>query len=169
MKILQGKNDNENAVKLYEYYQNEKEIAIIMELCDEDLLNYFTRKKEPFNLKEIYEFLNQLNNSFRIVNDNKLILRYLNLESILVKNENKKIIFKLKISENEINSDYYETKISTLNFYIAPEILRNEKYNEKCDLWSLGVIIYILLFKEFPFYGDTKNEILKDIEKKKII
>ena len=153
---------NENSVKLYEYYKNEKEISLIMELCDDNLLNYFIKKQKPFNLNELKELLNQLNNSFRIINDNKMILGCLNLENIFVKYEDKRCIFKLKI---KIYNKYYR-KIILLN-YIAPEILRNEKYDEKCDLWSLGVIIYILFFKEYPFSGHNEKEILAEIEKNK--
>ena len=48
--------------------------------------------------------------------------------------------------------------------YIAPEVL-DGKYNEKCDIWSCGVILYILVIGEYPFVGRNKSEILKKIKK----
>ena len=48
------------------------------------------------------------------------------------------------------------------SFYIAPEVLKNG-YNEKCDLWSCGVILYILLCGSPPFYGKNEKEIFKKI------
>lgn len=47
-------------------------------------------------------------------------------------------------------------------YYIAPEVLTSE-YNEKCDLWSIGVILYILLSGRPPFDGKDDKEIVKKV------
>jgi calcium-dependent protein kinase len=52
-------------------------------------------------------------------------------------------------------------------YYIAPEVLKGD-YNEKCDLWSIGVIMYILLSGSPPFNGDSDGEILKKVKDGKI-
>jgi calcium-dependent protein kinase len=48
-------------------------------------------------------------------------------------------------------------------YYLAPEILRKEKYNEKCDIWSLGILLYELLCGDCPFEADTKKQMLNKI------
>ena len=49
---------------------------------------------------------------------------------------------------------------------MAPEILEGDKkYDNKCDLWSIGVIIYQLLFKEYPYTGNTEYSLYKNIKK----
>ena len=49
-------------------------------------------------------------------------------------------------------------------YYIAPEVLKRN-YNEKCDVWSIGVLMFILICGKPPFYGDTDKEILSFVEK----
>ena len=57
-------------------------------------------------------------------------------------------------------------KISGTPYYIAPEVLE-EKYDEKCDVWSVAVILYILLCGYPPFNGDSDIEIMKTVKKGK--
>lgn len=52
--------------------------------------------------------------------------------------------------------------------YMAPEIVREEKYDEKVDVWSVGVIAYILLSGRPPFRGKNKNEIFSSIKHNEI-
>jgi calcium-dependent protein kinase len=48
-------------------------------------------------------------------------------------------------------------------YYIAPEVLA-QKYNEKCDIWSIGVITYMLLSGRAPFSGDSDDQIFRAIK-----
>ena len=169
MKLMEGKNkDNNNIIKYYEYFENRDEFAIVMELCDDNLLNNIASRKEPYKPEEIFKILNQLNNSFKIMTENKLIHRNLNLKNILIKNENEKYILKLKLNHygcflKNLSSSHKSAKHGNLNF-IPPEILKGEEYNEKSDLWSLGVIIYVLSFKSNPYKYNNKKGILNDIK-----
>ena len=152
MKEVEGKNkDNKNTVKYYESFETENEFAIIMELCDTDLLRYFQRRKEAFNVDEIHELLTQLNNTFKIMHELKMSHRDLSLNNILIKYENDKIIYKLSdygVSKKLDIRGFFETICGKQDF-MAPEV-KTGKYDRKCDLWSLGIIIYILLRRRYP-------------------
>ena len=174
MIFIEGKyKEKNNIVKFYEYFHFKDEIAIVMELCDDNLLNLFVNKKQNLSSKEIYEILSQLNNFFRIMTKNKLIYRTLNIKKILIKYENKektKYKVKIKLSEDncfvkDLANNPIKKESQNINF-IAPEILKKEDYNEKCDLWSIGVIIYILSFRKYPYIGNRKKEILNEIKSK---
>ena len=47
-------------------------------------------------------------------------------------------------------------------YYMAPEVLEG-KYNFKCDLWSMGVLMYVLLCGYLPFQGDNRAEVFLKI------
>jgi calcium-dependent protein kinase len=49
-------------------------------------------------------------------------------------------------------------------YYIAPEVLFR-KYNEKCDIWSLGVILYMIIFNYPPFKGTDAAQVMQNILK----
>ena len=151
MKLVQEKN-NRNTVKYLEKYDNENELAIIMELCDTDLKKMLTQKQKPFNDKEVLEILTQLNNTFIIMHEHKIYHRDLSLDNILIKEEKDKIIYKLSdygISKKLVTlKKHFSTKAGK-DDYMAPEINKGP-YDGKCDLWSLGIIIYILIKKKNP-------------------
>jgi len=95
MKIC-GEN-NENSVKYYQHFETDNEFVIVMELCDGSLIDFIKVKKD-FNIKDILELLCQLNNTFKLMKENKIAQRDLKLTNILVKYENKektKYIFKI--------------------------------------------------------------------------
>ena len=91
------------------------------------------------------------------MHENKIAHRDLKPENILIKykNENDKNNFIIKLSDYGVaqwltmTRSVFSSKVGTQS-YMAPEILMEDPYNFKCDLWSLGVIIYILYFREHP-------------------
>jgi len=52
------------------------------------------------------------------------------------------------------------------SYYIAPEII-NGSYDQRCDIWSAGVILYILLSAVPPFDGDNDKQIIEEVRKLK--
>jgi calcium-dependent protein kinase len=65
-------------------------------------------------------------------------------------------------TSKRIEKGKFLTKQIGTAYYIAPEVLA-KKYNEKCDVWSCGVILYIMLCGYPPFRGSTEKEILNNI------
>jgi len=163
----------ENSVEVYGYFDTEEYFIIVMELCDNTLFKELAKTKNGFNTKKIREILLQLNNVFRIMNENNIAHRDIKLNNILVKYLNKeKSKFKVLLSDygvsNQLSSmtKKYKTHAGT-QIIMAPEILSGKKYDNKCDLWSLGVIIYQLYTKKPPYNGTLDNEILLQIDKLK--
>lgn len=54
------------------------------------------------------------------------------------------------------------TKVSGTVYYIAPEVL-TQKYTSKCDIWSIGVILYFMITGKLPYDGDSEEEIMDSL------
>ena len=81
--------DNKNSVQCYEYFNNNNNFIIVMELCEKNLLQLLMERikeyKRCFNSKEILDIMKQLNSTFKIMKENEIIHRDLKLENILIK------------------------------------------------------------------------------------
>jgi len=169
-------NNNNNSVKIFECFRYKDELVnefvIIMELCDSSLQKILDEKKEGFTCEEIFNIMNQLNNTFRIMNKEKIVHRDIKLDNIVIKmNKEKKdsnINFTVKLTDYGISKQLINTIGKTFGgtaLTMSPEIFEgNKNYDYKCDLWSIGIIIYQLFFKEYPFKGETPLAIYNQIK-----
>jgi calcium-dependent protein kinase len=171
------KSDHPNIIKIYEIYEDEHEINLIMEECTggelfDDIVNHIDQKK-MYSEKEACHIFKQLMSAIAYCHSQGIAHRDLKPENILFLNRNidspiKVIDFGLsKIFGNYYNkiNNKMNTKVGTA-YYVSPEVLAGI-YDEKCDIWSAGVILYILLSGVPPFNGPNDNEIYKKIVNKK--
>jgi len=148
MEIIK-KNPHQNIVECYDIIKKNDKVYIIMEYCDSG--NLRTILKKP--IKESYTqfYFSQLANGLKYLNENNIIHRDIKPKNILLTN-NRKVLkiadfgFARKIKEQSL----YDT-ICGSPLYMAPEIMSNEFYNEQTDLWSIGIILYEMLYGYHPF------------------
>ena len=142
-----------------------------MELCEYNLGEYIKIKNKQITINEIKLILNQLNNVFKIMNNKKIIHRDLKPSNILISLDRlDKCLIKLSDYGSSKFINLSNTITNTMNgtpLTMAPEIIEGENYTLKSDIWSLGIIIYYMLNKEYPYNGKEKNQILKEIESNK--
>ena len=154
-------NDNNNSVKCYEYFNNEDYLVIIMELCDNNLLQFLKEKisenGKGFNSEEIFDIMEQLNNTFKIMKENEIIIRDLKLENILIKyidEEKKKYIIKLTDygrSERIISLSRNCNTYPDTSLYMPSEPSKGKENNFEYDLRNIGILIYTLIYGESPY------------------
>ena len=163
----------ENSIKLIKDFQTQNNFNIIMELCDTDLLCYLYERPNTFSVNEIRDTFAQLNNAFRKMTQNKILHRDLKLGNILFTfTDETKTHFTPKLSDYGFSKELNNYNYATCTHLgtpatMAPEIMMNRPYDEKSDLWSVGVMMYQLYYKEVPFEGNSENEILQKITSKK--
>ena len=157
---IENGNKKMNNIKVYNdnYIQNQLE-------------NESIRKKDSRAVKFIIDAKssdkNLLGGDFDLEKNISKLKKTLTLNSMKMKN------FELKLIDfgcAKIFTKYkknFEDTIGTL-LYCSPEVLRNY-YSKECDIWSCGVIMYVLLSGHFPFFGKTEDDITKKILSGKFI
>ncbi len=151
-----------NITQFYESFESDKVIGLIVELCDGTFNHYMKEFTE--NLYLFQQFLIKLNNAFKVLREKKIMHRDIKPENIFIKIENGEYFPKLgdfgisrfyndSIDYNvpcEHDNERHTGSVGTY-YYIAPEIMKSEPYDYKCDLFSLGISLYIALFEETPY------------------
>ena len=170
--------DHPNIVRLFEVIEDDKYYNLIQELCTGGEL--LTRaQKNQLKEKDIARIFYQIMSGVAYIHGIGIVHRDLKLENVLFSTEDPnspiKIIdfgFSVLIGKNnEVNKEKesenqdpkkgglkrLKSKVGTL-YYISPEIIKGN-YDEKCDIWACGVILYILLAGYPPFTGNTDKEV----------
>ena len=159
------KMDHPNIVKIFEFYNGEKEYYLIMEYCEGgELFDKIVKS----NLTEIqcayimYQIISAVNYCHKM----KIIHRDLKPENILIKKDEDGF-YRVKVCDFGTSKAFKigdtEKQLVGSAYYIAPEVIQ-KKYNLKCDLWSCGVIMFVLLTKKPPFGGRNDAIIMQNIQ-----
>ena len=151
--IMIKMNRYENSVKFYKNLEDKDNQILILELCDEDLQHYIDRTVSGLNENTIRSIMKQLNNIFKIFYKENIMHRDIKPANILLKyTDYNKTNFIVKMNDYGLSRICKEAStIWGTPIYIAPEILSRKPYNQKVDLWSVGVMIYYMHFKNYPF------------------
>ena len=106
--------------------------------------------------------MKQLLNAVSYCHSRNIVHRDLKPENLLL-TSNRKSIKVIDFGASTIMHEKFLNKKYGTSYYVAPEVLRGI-YNEKCDIWSIGVIFYIMLSGKPPFPGKDDKEILRKVE-----
>ena len=166
--------DHPNIMKVYEYFNEPKELYIITELCTGGELFKKITKVKKFKESVAANIMRQLLSVVECCHQKGIIHRDLKPENILIESEEQEKLeyFNIKVIDfgtGEVlqNGKKCVAKIGT-PYYIAPEIISDKPYDSKCDLWSCGVILYFLLTGTQPFAGQSDTEVFNNIKNKPI-
>ena len=163
--------DHPDIVRIIESFNTKNSYILITEYCEGGEL--FDQVKNQLSETQIAVIFRQLLSGLAYLHSNNIVHRDLKLENILI-NEIEKSkttgedLFNIKIIDfgtaRIFDKNRKPQSIVGSSYYIAPEVLR-QKYNKECDLWSVGVILYMFIVGHAPFDGCDDEEITNNIQK----
>ena len=158
--------DHPNIVKIFEFYISETKYYLITEYCPcGSLFNFINNNDGPFTEIQASYIMHQLLSAVNYCHKMKIIHRDIKPENILI-NKNQNGFVEIKLCDFGTSLKFHrgdvQNKLVGSIYYIAPEVFK-KKYNSKCDIWSCGVIMYILLTRFPPFKGKDDTSTCKKI------
>ena len=158
--------DHLNLVKIYEFYSTKDDYYIITDYCKSGELFDKIQNEGPFSENQSAYIIYQLLSAVNFCHASHIIHRDLKPENILIDSIKENNFFDIKVIDFGTAKIFEKSKSEKRrigsSYYMAPEVLK-KNYTEKCDLWSVGVILYILLCKFPPFNGKNDDEIYESI------
>ena len=160
------KMDHPNIIKIFEFYHNKDCYYLITEYCGGgELFDKIAKSKTLLSEIQSAYIMYQILSAISYCHKMKIIHRDLKPENVLIK-QDEKGFYRVKICDFGTSQVFkfgdIQTKLVGSAYYIAPEVI-TKKYNSKCDLWSCGVIMFVLLTRKAPFGGRNDKQILENV------
>jgi len=155
-----------NIISLKELYETSEELFLIMEVVSGGELFDKIVAKGQYSEKDASVMVKKILSAVDYLHNNNIAHRDLKPENLLLKgnDDTEVMISDFGLSKIVNVQSMMETACGT-PYYVAPEVLSASGYDKEVDLWSVGVITYLLLCGFPPFYGETLPEVFEQIMK----
>ena len=157
--------DHPNILKCYEVFEDSLRYYVATEFCPGGDLFIEITKMKKFTEAQAAEIIFQTLSGLIYCHDKRVIHRDLKPENILLLE--KGASFSIKIADFGssciLDPDHKLNGCFGSAYYLAPEVLK-DSYDEKCDVWSVGIILYILLTGKPPYSGKDSHAIIEEIK-----
>jgi len=161
---IMKKVNHPNVLKLYEVFEDDEEFFLVMELVTGKELFDKIVERGQYSEADASNIVRQIVSAVEYLHGQGIAHRDLKPENLLSAEVDG--METIKIADFGFSKNFGEEKLMTScgsPGYVAPEVLTCESYDKSVDLWSVGVIIYILLCGYPPFYADNAPALFKKI------
>jgi calcium-dependent protein kinase len=157
--------DHPHIIKLYEIFEDDAILSLVMGLCVRDSLQDLVTKKGQCNEQQAAGIMKQILSAVFYMHKNGIVHRDLKPENVLIASHKP---LTLKLTDFGVSTYFEPGRFMTSRvgtpLFMAPEVFK-KRYTHSCDMWSCGVIFYFVLCGYTPFAGENKEEIEQRVQK----
>ena len=164
---IMQKIENRNVVKMYGASRTARNLYMFLEYCrDGDLKMLLKKNNGRLSESEAVQYFRQIVNGFKILYDNSIIHRDIKPANILLHEGNAKItdFGFARVIDSQMEDLEAFSKVGT-PLYMSPQILNDQKFSSKCDIWSLGMMFYEMLYGKTPWTANSPYQLYQNIKK----
>ena len=159
--------DHQNIINIFEFYEGNYNFYIVTEYCQSgNLADKINKTNILMSESQASVIIFQILSAINYCHQRNIIHRDLKPENIMLDNNTKSGYPYIKIIDfgtSKFREKEYEDELIGSPYYMAPEVI-DKKYNNKCDIWSIGIILYFIMTKKKPFTGFSLEEIFSSIK-----
>jgi calcium-dependent protein kinase len=163
--------DHQNIINIFEFYEGDYNFYIVTEYCQSgNLLDKINKTNLQISESRTSVIIFQILSAINYCHQRNIIHRDLKPENIMLDNNSTNGYPYVKLIDfgtAKFRETEYENQLIGSPYFIAPEVI-DKKYTNKCDVWSIGVILYFLISRKKPFTGFSFKEIFNSIKEDEI-
>lgn len=158
--------DHPNVVKILCYYLTEDHLFIVSEYFDGGELFERIVKRKYFSEVDAAPLMAQLLSAVAYLHKHHIVHRDIKPENVVFESRDEAAGLKLidfGNSRKVMKDERLKSRLGTI-YYLAPEVI-DANYDTRCDIWSAGVVLFVLLYGTPPFLGKNNAEVLAAIKR----
>ncbi|KAA8490607.1 Myosin light chain kinase A [Porphyridium purpureum] len=166
MKIM-AKSEHPNVVKLYDIFDTPERLFLVMEYMKGGELFDIIAEEKQFSEEKAALVLRELLEGVKYLHEAGVVHRDIKPENLLCVDKSWPLKIKLVdfgLANMMENEDTLLKSLVGTCVYRAPEMVRKQGHGPKVDMWACGVILYVMMFGMFPFFGLNDEEYLAEID-----
>lgn len=163
--LILAKLDHPNILNIIEVWEWNNLLFIVTAYYEGGELYDYVESKKFLEEHEVFKFVQTMVGVLTYLKENNITHRDIKLENFLL--TDKDDISSIKLIDFGLSKDMTYNTLTKTNvgtpFYVAPEVVMNKEPIEGCDMWSLGVVAYIMLSGKVPFPGTSSGQIINNV------